>query len=89
MRAHKEYVELEANDARKGDNQDVNVFADVVKSSGAPPPGLPQFNPNRVVGHLKWKIFICCSWLLLGSWQSMDRDLKAASEGERRRLEVD
>jgi len=35
-----------------GDSQDVNVFADIMKPRGAPPPGLPQFNPNRVVSHV-------------------------------------
>jgi hypothetical protein len=34
-----------------GDTQDINLFSDVVKPRGAPPPGLPQFNPNRVVSH--------------------------------------
>ena len=43
-------VNLEANAARKGESQDINVFVDAVKPSGTPPPGLPQFNPNRVVG---------------------------------------
>ena len=37
-----------------GYGQDVNVFTDVVKPRGAPPPGLPQFNPNRVVSQEPW-----------------------------------
>jgi len=33
----------------KGDTPDINLFSDAVKPRGAPPPGLPQFDPNRVV----------------------------------------
>ena len=48
VRILEECIELKI-DAAKGDSQDVNVFADVVKPSGAPLPGLSQFDPNRVV----------------------------------------
>jgi hypothetical protein len=49
VRTREEHVELKADAAGKGDGQDVNVFTDIMKPSGTPPPGLPQFNPSRVV----------------------------------------
>ena len=50
VRIHQAYIEVRA-DNWIGDGQDVNVFVDAVKPRGIPPPGLPQFDPNRVVSH--------------------------------------
>lgn len=36
-----------------GDTQDVNLFVDTVKPRGTPPPGLPRFDPNRMVSGLR------------------------------------
>ena len=52
VRIHTEYIEMKTDATGKGDGQDVNIFTDVVKPSGAPPPGLPQFDLNRVVSHV-------------------------------------
>lgn len=48
---------------KPGDSEDVNLFSEQVAGRGRSVPGLPRFDPNRVVRHLSSSLYAPISTL--------------------------